>query len=233
LIKSYESFIFDGAIKVLTDTTDTQITPFFFNKKGLTNDTKSITNKNTVTSSDLQEITENKNQGVISSFVIGHIISGNELALASPYSSYRELNDVFDEFLELQKQSNKVFGKSNIKKSEKDSDVKKNNQNRNVKNNNGRENNKKLGGGIGGNNERNQREIAKRALKSKPTNNINVEKSEKTSTDKNRIQRNILKNNEKFNNKVDKKIGERVSFINGYKNTAEYLTNILFVFLED
>jgi hypothetical protein len=146
---------------------------------------------------------------VISSFVIGHIISENELALASPYS-YRELNDVFDEFLELQKQSNKVFGKSSIKKSEKNSDIKKNNQNKNV-NNNGRENSKKRDGGVGGNSERNQREIAKRALKSKPTNNINAEKSEKISTDKNRIQRNVLKNNDEFNNKIDKKIGNRVS----------------------
>ncbi|CAB5170366.1 hypothetical protein RhiirA5_450889 [Rhizophagus irregularis] len=174
------------------------------NDEKLNDDATSITNKNTVTSSDF---TEKQNQGVISSFVIGHIISENELALASPYS-YRELNDVFDEFLELQKQSNKVFGKSSIKKSEKNSDIKKNNQNKNV-NNNGRENSKKRDGGVGGNSERNQREIAKRALKSKPTNNINAEKSEKISTDKNRIQRNVLKNNDEFNNKIDKKIGNR------------------------
>ncbi|CAB4427653.1 unnamed protein product [Rhizophagus irregularis] len=141
------------------------------NDEKLNDDATSITNKNTVTSSDF---TEKQNQGVISSFVIGHIISENELALASPYS-YRELNDVFDEFLELQKQSNKVFGKSSIKKSEKNSDIKKNNQNKNV-NNNGRENSK----------------------------NVMV-----ISTDKNRIQRNVLKNNDEFNNKIDKKIGNR------------------------
>ncbi|GBB86598.1 hypothetical protein RclHR1_00130039 [Rhizophagus clarus] len=191
------------------DEKDTQITPFFSilsdKQKELKNDddTSSTTNKNTVTLSDSQE---KQNQGVISSFVIGHIISENELALESPYSPYRELNDVFDEFLELQRQSNKIFGKSSIKKTEKNSDVKKNSLNRNVKNNNGRENKKKLGSSIGGNGERNQTEIAKRALKSKPT---NVEKSERTPADKNRIQRNVLKNNEEFYNKIDTKIEKR------------------------
>ncbi|CAG8456227.1 1250_t:CDS:2 [Funneliformis mosseae] len=114
----------------------------------------------------LQENTEKKNQGVPSPFILGHIISENELALAT---SYRKLNDVFDEFSELQQQNNKVSKNTDFKKFERDSDIGKRNQNSfatEESKNNRRRNNKKRGGGGG----RKQKEIAERALKSKSVN---------------------------------------------------------------
>jgi len=169
---------------------------------------------------------------VVPSFVIGHIISEKELELAS---SHRKLNDVFDEFSELQRQSNKVSGKSGFKKSEKKSDVKNNNQNRNLMNNR-RGNNRKHDGVCGSDGQRKQKEIAKRALKSKSINDINerTETSKKvlvadTPIDRNYTQRNKLKkNNAELSSKVD---GKRASSTNDRKDTADRANNDVVFFL--
>ena len=157
---------------------------------------------------------EGIDQGVISSFIIGHIISEKELALASPY---RKLNDVFDEFSELQQQNNKVSGRSGLKKIEKKSESKTYHQNRN----NRRENDRKVGGVVG-NGER-KREIAKRALRSKPINELQMETNKKAvavdNTDKNCIQRNKLKKDSESNGKV---YGKRV---NDRGNTVDKTNN--------
>jgi len=165
-----------------------------------------------VTSSDLRESTD---QGVISSFIIGRIISEKELALASPY---RKLNDVFDEFLELQQQNNKVSGRFGLKKLEKKSELKTNHKSRN----NRRDNNRKINGVVG--NDERKREIAKRALRPKPINELYTETNKKMvavdNSDKNCIQRNKLKkDNEESGSKI---YGKRV---NDRGNTADKASN--------
>ncbi|CAI2175483.1 16871_t:CDS:2 [Funneliformis geosporum] len=153
-----------------------------------------------------QENTEKKNQGVPLPFILGHLISENELALAT---SYRKLNDVFDEFSELQQQNNKVSKKNEFKKFERNSDIGKRNQNRFTKESkNNRRNGKKRGG------ERKQKEIAERALKSKSINRGLLSRKaivEAASSNKNHIQWNILKKNKEFIDD-DEKMENHVSF---------------------
>jgi|SRR6266542_2212544 len=162
--------------------------------------------------------TEKQNQGLVPSpIILGHIISENELALAS---SHRKLNDVFDEFAELQQQNNKVSEKTSLKKFEKKSDVIKKNQNR--RNKEEPENNRR---GSSRKRKRKQKEIAERLLKSK---SVVFDKVAGTSSDKNHIQRIILKNNkEEFgdDDKVNKKVENRVNFTKNCKDNNAFKAN--------